>query len=181
MEETSCRTLSAYAAVALVAALLLPFAQASAATTPTSPKKPPVALRKVILSKVPLHTQFVVEVNKLGQVVRVKSGTDTKDLTFNAQTYGNVLQTWIRRPDGSAEVGLYRVDYNYTPVGAKITRKVALIRAGGNWSDQRGAANEMVDEANAQYQAWQKSQTAKHALPALNTIIKPTPKPSRSA
>ena len=44
-----------------------------------------------------------MEVNKKGQVVRIKSGKGTKYGTFNAQTYGNALQMWIRKPDGSAE------------------------------------------------------------------------------
>ena len=177
MKDTQRTTVRLAGALALALTLLVPLAQASAATTTTAKK--PLVMHKVPLSKVPLHTQFIVEVNKMGQVVRVKSGTDCKDLTFNAQTYGNVLQTWIRHPDGTAEVGLYRVDYNYAPVGAKITRHVALIKPGGNWGNQRGAANDMVDTANAQYAAWQKQQNAKHKLPSLKTILKPTPKPLR--
>lgn len=161
---------------------LLPLAQASAATPhPSGAKASTAVVHKIVLSKVPLHTQFVVEVNKLGQVVRVKSGTDCKNLTFNAQTYGNVLQTWIRHPNGTAEVGLYRVDYNYTPANAKILRRVALIKAGGDWGDKRGAANDMIDQANAQYKAWQAKQNAKPKLPSLNSIIKASPKPPQRA
>jgi hypothetical protein len=45
-------------------------------------------------STVPPHAEFVVEVNKLGQVVRVESSNDSSDPTFNAKTRGNVLQMW---------------------------------------------------------------------------------------
>ena len=68
-----------------------------------------------------MHTEFVVEVNAKGQVVRVKSAKayGDQDPFFNTQTNGNVLQMWIRHPDGSAEVGLYRVNYDYDPQDEK--------------------------------------------------------------
>lgn len=39
---------------------------------------------------------------------------------FNAWTYGNVLQMWIRHPDGTAEVGIYKVTYDYDPATKKL-------------------------------------------------------------
>lgn len=131
-------------------------------------------------SKEPLHTEFVVEVNRLGQVVRVKSGKSCKDLTFNAQTYGNVLQMWIRRPDGTAEVGLYRVTFDYEPAHKKVRRDISLIRSGGDWGDKRGAANDMMDMAQKQQEKMQ-SQGKSSNLPSLQQITSPSPKPSPRA
>ncbi|HUY11255.1 MAG TPA: hypothetical protein VMV73_03240 [Candidatus Dormibacteraeota bacterium] len=128
------------------------------------PKPPAVALR----------TDFVVEVNRLGQVVEVTKKHGCKNLQFNAITLGNVLQAWIRHPDGTARVGLYHVTYYYNPRTEATLRTVTLVRAGGNWGDSPGAANEIIDEA--------KRQAAEHAhpkLPSLTKILKPTPKPTR--
>ena len=160
--------------------LLLPFAAAQATTpAPKAAAKRPIAVPTPHLSKVKLHTEFVVEVNKLGQIVRVKSGKSCPNLTFNAQTYGNVLQMWIRHPDGTAEAGLYRVTYDYDPHAAKITRRESLIRPGGDWSDKRGAANDMTDEAQQENARAQQQQNQQHFnLPSLNKIVKPTPKPT---
>ncbi|HEV7178579.1 MAG TPA: hypothetical protein VGN11_01810, partial [Candidatus Baltobacteraceae bacterium] len=95
-----------------------------------------------------LHTEFLVEVNSKGQVVRVKSGKSSKVPSFNAQTYGNVLQMWVRHPDGSAEVGLYKVTYDYNPATKKVRRAVALVKDGGSWGNAEGAATQMMDIAN---------------------------------
>ncbi len=122
---------------------------------------------------VPLHTEFVVEVNRLGQVVRVTQKHGCKDLNFNAHTLGNVLQMWIRRPDGTALVGLYRVTYAYNPHTRAIVRHVALVRAGGNWGNDPGAANQMIDDAKR----LQQEQEHPH-LPSLKKLLKPTPKPT---
>lgn len=129
--------------------------------------------------KIPLHTEVVVEVNKYGQVVRVKSTKPCKVQTFNVQTFGNALQMWIRKPDGSATVGLFRVTYDYDPKTQKVTRRVALVSAGGNWGDEEGAADVMMDTARRQAQEMQhKSQQQSSKLPSLNEIRgSPTPKP----
>ena len=122
-----------------------------------------------------LHTEFVVEVNKQGQVVRVKSGKSCSNLMFNAQTYGNVLQMWIRHPDGTAEVGMYRVTYDYDPDGHKVMRSVALISSGGNWGNEEGAANEMMDIAAREAKKGAPAATPTPKLPALNQIINVPP------
>jgi hypothetical protein len=109
--------------------------------------------------------------------VRVKSGKDCNNPTFNAQTYGNVLQMWIRHPDGSAEVGLYKVVYHFNPHGAKITRDISLVSAGGDWADKRGAALEMMDEAEQQNKK-AAAQRSGSTLPSLNQITKTSPSPS---
>jgi hypothetical protein len=157
-----------FAAVVLAIALAAP---AGAAT------RTPQPMPTIRFSKVPLHTEFVVQVNKRGQVVRVKSGKSTPNYTYNAQTYGNVLQMWIRHPDGSAEVGTYKVTYDYNPANHGIHRGVQLLKAGGNWGDKQGAADEMMDI----YRKNEAKGAVKPNLPSLNTIkgvsSTPTPKP----
>jgi hypothetical protein len=177
------------ALVAIVAAASIP---AFAATTPT-PSPTPHAMRvpTVHLPNVPLHTEVVVEVNKKGQVVRVKSTKPCKVQSFNVQTFGNALQMWIRRRDGSAEAGLYRVYYDYDPKTAQVSRRVALISSGGSWANEQGAANVMIDLAHkqaveAQKQAAEeqkKAQEQNAKLPSLNQIrgvhtATPSPKPT---
>jgi len=126
-----------------------------------------------------LHTEYVVEVNKKGQVVRVKSGKGTKNTIFNTQTYGNALQMWIRKPDGTAVVGLYKVTYDYDPKNAKVSRNISLVSTGGDWGDQPGAASVMIDTARKE--ALEAQKHASQSLPSLNTITgKPTPPPSPS-
>lgn len=124
------------------------------------------------LPAVPLHTEFVVEVNAKGQVVRVNTAKGCRDLMFNAQTYGNVLQMWIRHPDGTADVGLYRVTYDYDPHTRRVFRRVAIVRRGGNWGNAEGAANEMLDVARREAEA-----AARQTLPPLSRIIDATPSP----
>ncbi len=137
------------------------------------------------LPNVPLHTEVVVEVNKKGQVVRVKSTKPSKVQSFNLQTYGNALQMWIRRPDGTAQVGLYRITYDYNPKTQDVTRRIALISAGGSWADSEGAANVMVDmekkQAAAAAAAARKAEEQNSKLPSLNEIRGlPTPKPTHA-
>jgi hypothetical protein len=128
---------------------------------------------------VPLHTEFVVEVNAKGQVVRVKSAKGCKDLTYNAQTYGNVLQMWIRHPDGTAEVGLYRVTYDYDPKTKRVHRGIAIVQSGGSWANEEGAADNMMDTATREAEAARMQQDQGKSLPPLNAIVgKPSPSAS---
>ena len=158
----------------------------------STPKPKPAPTRVVIqMPTIPLHTEVVVEVNAKGQVVRVKSTKPSKRASFNFQTYGNALQMWIRHPDGSATVGLYRVIYDYNPKTQTVTRHVAIISEGGNWGNDPGAASVMIDmakkqaaEAEAAAEARQRKaqQEQNTKLPSLNQIRgaptpKPTPKP----
>jgi hypothetical protein len=133
------------------------------------------------LPTVPLHTEALVEVNKKGQVVRIKSTKTCKVQSFNIQTFGNALQMWIRRPNGTAQVGLYRVSYDYDPKTRGVTRRIALVSAGGNWGDEEGAANVMIENARKQAAAdHQREQEQNAKLPSLNQIrgASPSPKPS---
>jgi hypothetical protein len=184
---TVSTTTARLAAAALAALFVAAGARALAATPKPSPAPRPSA-PVMHLPTVPLHTEVVVEVNKKGQVVRVKSTKPSKYQTFNLQTFGNALQMWIRHPDGTATVGLYRVTYDYNPKNKTVTRHVAIISEGGNWGDDPGAANVMINmakrqaaEAEAEYEAHQRKvqQQQNSQLPSLNQIRgAPTPKPS---
>jgi len=132
-----------------------------------------------------LRTTFNVEVNAKGQIVRVKSGKSSKDEMFNAQTYGNVLQMWIRHPDGAATVGLYRVTYNYDPRTKHIARSIQLLSAGGSWGNAQGAANQMMGLVHQRQLRMQQEQERKDRarraaaakLPPLSKIVRSTPTP----
>ncbi|MGC1381233.1 MAG: hypothetical protein WA814_09475 [Candidatus Baltobacteraceae bacterium] len=156
----------------------------AASTPPPSSSQPPP---HVPYPKVPLHTEAVVEVNSKGQVVRIKSTKQSKVRMYNLQTFGNALQMWIRRPDGTAEVGLYRVTYDYDPKTEKITRNVSLVSSGGSWANDEGAANVMMQQVKKQALEMQQELQKQNAkLPSLNQIRgaptpKPTPKPTPAA
>lgn len=134
---------------------------------------------------------MVVEVNNKGQVVRVKSTKWCKVSSFNVQTFGNALQMWIRRPNGTAEVGLYRVTYDYNPKTTYVARHVAIISRGGSWANAEGAADRMIRTAQKQaaeaqkaaIEAQKKAQERNAKLPSLNEIrghATPSPNPSFS-
>ena len=126
-----------------------------------------------------LHTEYLVEVNKMGQVVRVKSGKMSPNRLFDTETYGNALQMWIRHPDGTAEVGLYRVAYDYDPKTHHVHRDVAIVSAGGSWGEEQGAANQMIDLAHKESRDAQKRAAAQRAnLPSLDQIFGATPSPT---
>ena len=175
--------------IAALASALLSFPLTSAAATPgpmPSPKLPSKAL----------HAALQVEVNKLGQVVRVPHGSLSGDVPFDTMVMGNALQMWIRDQRGktvTAIVGLYRVNYDYSPVTHSVKRSVTLLKRGGNWANDPGAATKIVSDAKKQAQAAQaaldklKAEQQKQAeanpnLPDINAALKkarsPSPKPS---
>ena len=102
---------------------------------------------KEIFPKRPLHVEVVVEINKYGQVAKVKSIVPSHDQQFDAHIYGNALQAFIRTPDGHVLVGTYRLVYDYDPKTLKIHRDVALVKAGGVNPNAKGAANDMMEIA----------------------------------
>ncbi|HET9393986.1 MAG TPA: hypothetical protein VFO29_10780 [Candidatus Rubrimentiphilum sp.] len=169
------------------ALLALPLA-AGAASAPA-----PVATPK--LPTKPLHVDLQVEVNKLGQVVRVLHGNLSGNVPFDTMVMGNALQMWIRDRRGqtvTAVVGLYRVNYDYDPRKHSVHRKIALIKRGGNWANEDGAATKMLadakkqaqaaEEALARLRAEQKKQQLEqnNNLPDINGILKKSTKPSPS-
>jgi hypothetical protein len=167
---------------ALAAVAIATCAPAFAATPSPAPTRHPLAIPTPHLPPEKLHADYVVEVNKKGQVVAIVSGHGTKYATFNSQTYGNAAQMWIRKADGSAVVGTFRVTYDYDPKTRMVSRHIALVSLGGNWGDKEGAANAMIDTAKkeaAAYAAWKAQQDKSGAsLPSLNQITgKKTPAP----
>jgi len=164
-----------YAAALFALLLGLPLAAAAATPAPSSQRLP----SSVKLPSTPLHTEFLVEVNKKGQVVKSKPSKLSKVETFNVQTFGNTLQMWIRKPDGTATVGLFRVSFDYDPRTKKVARNIALVSAGGSWADQEGAANVMYQDAQKELQeAIKKQQEQNNSLPSLNEIRGQSPAPS---
>jgi hypothetical protein len=172
-----------YLALVVAAVMTLGTVNAAVAATPVpSPRettvkttiKPPPPPTK------PLHASYVVETNKLGQVVRVRSVDASKDARFDAMTYGNALQAFIRKPDGSAVAGVYRLSYDYSPQTKKVRREVALMQAGGVDPDAKGAVLvEMEKDAKwrAAQEARAKEAASKSKLPDFSQIVSPSPKP----
>ncbi len=144
-------------AVLVLAAVLAASSVASAATpaphaaAPSSTAPARIDVEKLqpksLFPKVKLHTEMIVEVNKLGQVSRVRSIKPSKDVPFNTHAYGNALQSFIRTPDGNVVVGSYRLTYDYDPKTQRIRRDVALVKEGGVDPNRKGAAAEMSEIA----------------------------------
>ncbi len=100
-----------------------------------------------------VHTDFMVEINRKGQVTRVKSGKSCPDLAFNAMTYGNALQAFIRTEDGRAIPGVYRLSYDFDPRTKMVHRSVALVKVGGVDPNKMSAVDEMAAIARRHHQA----------------------------
>lgn len=166
---------------ALLAAIVLLAGTPALAASKATPKPHPAAtpFRPPKMPTVPLHSEFLVEVNAKGQVAHVKSRKGSKVPMYNLWTYGNVLQMWIRHPDGTAEVGLYKVTYDYDPKTHKIARVPSLVKAGGNWGNDEGAADHMIDIARKEAAAHAAKQRAEAKnLPSLKAIRGETATPS---
>ncbi len=156
-------------AIAVVASLGLP-ARANAPAAPSrhapdlshfSPRTP---LRSV-------HTEYVVETNRLGQVTRVRSVRPSNDPPFNALTYGNALQAFIRTRAGSAISGTYRLGYDYDPQTKNVRRSVLLVRPGGVDPNAPGAVLVEAEKLRKQKQKAQiQAQAQATALPDLKHI-----------
>lgn len=139
----------------VAAAMLATSALASAAQTQAPKGAAPAPKRinveqlqpKSLFPKTKLHVEYVVEVNRMGQVARVRSVKPSKNPPFDAQTYGNALQAFIRTPDGQAISGSYRLIYDYNPATQRVRRDVALIKAGGVNPNAKGAATDMMEIA----------------------------------
>ena len=143
------------------------------ATTIRQTIKPPPAPTK------PLHSAYTVETNKLGQVVRVRAIDASKNAGFDAMTYGNALQAFIRRPDGTAIAGVYKLIYDYSPQTKKVHRDVEMLQAGGVNPDAKGAVNVEL-EKDAKWRAAQEAkarEAVRAKLPDFSQIVTPTPKP----
>ncbi len=118
-----------------------------------------------VIPQRPEHTEFTVETNEKGQVTRVRSGKPSPDPAFNAMTYGNALQAFIRTADGNAVAGVYRLTYDYNPKNKRVRRGVALIHAGGVDPSALGAVDQMAAFDRKAHDA-KKAKT----FPSLGTI-----------
>ena len=120
-----------------------------ATAAPAGPKRVNVEQLqpKSLFPKVKLHVEYVVEVNKMGQVARVRSVKPSKYPAFDAQTYGNALQAFIRTPDDHVILGSYRLSYDYDPKTQRVHRDVALVHEGGVDPNAKGAATDMMEIA----------------------------------
>jgi hypothetical protein len=134
----------------LALAAMLASGSVAVAATP-SPPPPRIDVTKIqpkaLLPKTKLHTEYIVEINRYGQVARVRSGKRCPNASFNAQTYGNALQAFIRTPDGRAIPGSYRLTYDYDPRTERVRRDVALVHAGGVNPNAKGAALTLLEVA----------------------------------
>jgi len=137
---------------------------------------------KVPVPTVPLHATYTVETNKLGQVVRVVSANASKDARFNTAMRGNALQAFIRRPDGTAVAGVYKLTYDYSPKTKDVRRGVELIRAGGVDPNAKGYVTVQLSKAKAHAEAspdpFQEAKRATAAganshLPDFDKIVSP--------
>lgn len=159
------RLIAALACLVLAAAPVLVSAAATPKARPT-PRAP----------KTPLHAEFFVDVNRVGQVSHVTSVKPSSDSSFNTQTYGNAIQVWIRRPDGTAVPGLYRLTYDYDPKTLKVKRTVELVKKGGVDPNAPGMVSAM--EQDMKQAAAKRDAAAAHAqLPDFQKIAHPTPSP----
>ena len=161
---------SAFSLFAVLAAL------ASAPVRTAASPVPPAAQTRVPTAAE--HTEYVVEVNKKGQVTRVRSGKPSRDAAFNAMTYGNALQVYIRTPGGGAVSGTYRLTYDYDPKTHDVRRTVGLMHAGGVDPNALGAVDAMaaINRRRASRQPPEEQRTTAGAptpsstLPDLGTI-----------
>jgi hypothetical protein len=150
------------------------------AASPPTPPPHSVDITKIqpksLLPKVALHTEYIVAVNKLGQVTRVISGKLSKDKSFNLHTYGNAMQAFIRTTDGKAIPGSYRLIYDYRPKTATVHRDVALVKAGGVDPNALGAVPRMLEDVAKHHQAGAKP--AHTPGPVRSAEMTPGPQPS---
>jgi hypothetical protein len=158
-----------------LAAVLLSAAAATAATPAPKPALPErIDVTKLQPKKLaptkPLHVEYTVEINKLGQVTRVRSVKPSKVPSFDSQTYGNALQAFIRLPDGNVVLGTYRLIYDYNPKTLRVRRDVQLISRGGVDPNAVGAASSMMDIA--------KRNQNRTPPPGSNVTPAPNPAPS---
>ena len=139
---------------ALVVALLLAAGTGAFAATPApSATQPPridvLKLQpKALAPKKALHVEYTVEINKLGQIARVRTVKPSHDPSFDAKTYGNVLQAFIRTPDGNVVLGTYLLTYDYDPKTMRVRRgEPQLFKRGGVDPNAKGAVTEMLEIA----------------------------------
>jgi hypothetical protein len=111
-----------------------------------------------------LHAAYTVETNKLGQVVRIRSSEPSRDANFNELTRANALQAFIRRPNGTAVPGVYKLTYDYSPKTQMVRRDVLLVHRGGVDPNAKGAVTVQMQHQRP---------PAPANLPDFNKIVAP--------
>jgi hypothetical protein len=171
--------------IPLTAFAATPSPHPAASRTPQRPARAAVtkAPPKPVLPKHAEHTEYLVDINRLGQVTRVASGRTSDNPNFNAETYGNALQAFIRTPDGHVVLGTYRLTYDFDPKTARVRRDVTLVRQGGVNPDAKGAADDLMAKARAQsisagIRPGAAAAVDPRTLPDLNGLLEPTPTPT---
>jgi len=123
---------------------------------------PPAGALRANLPTARAHSEFTVDVNRKGQVVRARSAKRSSNAAFDALTYGNAMQVFIRTRDGKSVSGVYRLAYDYDPSTKRVHRDVTLVHAGGTDPNALGAVTVMgLMNRRA------KADAAKHATAAL--------------
>jgi hypothetical protein len=172
------------------AGLFIPLAAGAATPAPKASNAPARPVRidvtkiqpKSLLPKRKEHQEYDVEINRFGQVARVRKERGNGDPTFNAQTYGNALQTFIRTPDGHVVLGTYRLTYDFDPKTARVRRDVTLLSQGGVNPDAQGAVSDLLSKIHTHtplpIAPDAGSSIDPRNLPDLGGIPTPVPKPS---
>jgi hypothetical protein len=159
---------------ALVAATAASFLllSASALAAPPAPRRAPDLSK--ITPRTPsraLHAEFIVEVNKLGQVTKADDVKKSGDPTFDAMVYGNSLQAYIRTPAGKAVSGKYRLTYDYSPATKSVRRTVSLVQRGGVDPNAPGAVIvEARKVAKQREKARQQAAAMGNSIGSMHTI-----------
>ena len=181
----------------LALALLLAGGSAALAATPAPSGTPGQridvikAQPKALAPKKVLHAEYTVEINKLGQVARVRTVKPSHDQAFDAKTYGNVLQTFIRTADGQVILGTYRMTYDYDPRTMRVRRaEPQLLSRGGVDPNAKGAVDDMLEIARRNHDRTPPPGTGAgvtpgpvpsvtiRRMPDLPQVMKPTPSPA---
>jgi hypothetical protein len=155
---------------ALALALALPIG--AFASSPAASSHPKAAFPGLHPPTTRQHAEFVVEVNRKGQVIRATHVTRSADQAFNAMTYGNALQAFIRTPDGHAIPGTYRLSYDYNPKTYNVHRSVTLLKQGGVNPNALGAVDVEANKLAAEQRAKEAAAAEASALPNLHQLTR---------
>jgi hypothetical protein len=136
----------------------------------------------VVVPKTAEHSAYVIEVNGKGQVSKVRSSVSSGNQQFDAMTYGNVIQTFVRKPDGTAVAGVYRMNYDYDPKTKNVKRSVTLLQTGGVNANAVGLVDRMAEANKVAAEKVRKAMEARNK-PVENVplpFLSPTPAPKHS-
>ena len=102
----------------------------------------------------------------------MRSAQASHDAAFNTITRGNALQAFIRRPNGTAIAGVYKLLYDYSPKTKMVHRDVRLVHAGGVNPNAKGAVTVQVEQHTPTQHPVAPSSEQPATLPDFNKIVK---------